>query len=145
MATATKNQPLRSVMTPNPLTLETSATIFQAAEAMAGAEVGPIPVISREGQLKGMLTDRDIVVRVIAQHKDPDSCRVEDACSGDVATLPPDATTEEAVALMRERDVRRIPVVENDRVVGIVSLGDLAQQQDRKSALADISAAPPNN
>jgi CBS domain-containing protein len=132
-------------MTSNPLTIESDSTIFEAAEAMAGADIGPVPVISASGKLKGILTDRDIVVRVIAQKKDATKCRVGDVCSEQVVALPPDATVQQAVDTMRERALRRIPVVENERVVGIVSLGDLAQIQDPKSALADISAAPPND
>lgn len=132
-------------MTANPLTIRTDATVSEAAECMAQADVGPIPVVTAEGALNGMLTDRDIVVRVVAAHKDPETCRVGEVATEDIASLSPDASVEEAIELMRTRALRRVPVVDNERVIGIVSIGDLALERDPDSALADISGAPANS
>lgn len=144
MATATMQ--LRQVMTANPLTIRGDSTVADAAMAMASADVGPIPVVTTEGEVYGMITDRDITVRVVAQHKDPETCTVSEVCSSEVVSCPPDATVEQAAQLMRERALRRVPVVENKRVIGIVSLGDLALEGNKQvdEILTDISAAPPN-
>jgi CBS domain-containing protein len=145
MATATMQ--LRDVMTANPLTIRSDATVAEAAEAMATADVGPIPVVNTEGEVYGMITDRDITVRVVAQHKDPETCAVADACTPEVVSCPPDATVADAARMMSENALRRLPVVDNNRVVGIVSLGDLALEGDSQvdDVLTDISAAPPNS
>jgi CBS domain-containing protein len=137
-------QTLRDVMTADPLTVEATATVAEAALAMKGADVGPIPVIDKGGNLCGMLTDRDIAVRVVAEGLDPKTTKVGDLASLDLVTLSPDQSVEDAVRLMRERAVRRLPVVEGGTPVGIVSMGDLALEREPESALADISAAPPN-
>jgi CBS domain-containing protein len=83
-------------------------------------------------------------VRVLAEDRDPGSTRIGDICSADLVTLGPDDDVAEAVRLVRERAVRRIPVVEASQPVGVVSIGDLALERNEKSALADVSAAPPN-
>ena len=86
----------------------------------------------------------DIVVRVVAEGRDPRATRIEDIASRDLTAVSPDDPVDRAVELMRERAVRRLPVVKRGKVVGIVSIGDLAVERDPGSALADISAAPPN-
>jgi CBS domain-containing protein len=90
------------------------------------------------------LTDRDVVVRAVAEGRDPKSIKVGEIVSEDVATVTPDEPVDKVVSLMREKAIRRVPVVDGGRPVGIVSLGDLAVERDSKSALADISAAEPN-
>lgn len=135
---------LRDVMTPDPLTLESQSTVKDAATAMAGADIGAVVVIADGGQVQGIVTDRDLVVRALAEGKDPTKTSLRDVCSGEITTLPPEASVEDAVKVMRERALRRVPVVEGGKTVGIVSLGDLAMERDPKSALADISAAPGN-
>ena len=94
--------------------------------------------------MTGIITDRDIVVRAVADGRDPQSTTVRDASSADVVTVTPDQNLDEAVRLMQEHDVRRMPVVQEGRPAGILSLGDLAVERDPESALADISAASPN-
>lgn len=145
MATATMQ--LRDVMTADPLTIRSDATVADAAEAMASADVGPIPVVNTEGELYGMITDRDITVRVVAEHKDPESCRVSEVCSSDPVACSPDASVQDALNMMREQALRRVPIVDNNRVIGIVSLGDLAVDGNDQvdETLTDISAAPPNS
>jgi CBS domain-containing protein len=145
MATTTKTkQTIRDVMTTDPLVLERSSTVADAARAMKGADVGPVPVVRDDGTLCGIVTDRDIVMRVVAEDRDPASTKVGDIASAELHTLAPDDTVDDAVKLMRQHAIRRLPIIEGDKPVGIVALGDLAQEQDPKSALADISAAPPN-
>ena len=133
--------PIREVMTPMPVTLSPSASIVEAAQVMRDEGIGDVLVVDGE-RLAGVVTDRDIVIRCLADVADPSRWTVGDAATAEVLTLTPDSTIEDAVALMREQDVRRIPVVEGERPVGIVTLGDLAQEQDPRSALSDISAAP---
>jgi len=136
-------QPIRNVMSKNVLKLPGTATIADAARTMRDSNVGAV-IIEDQGKPCGLVTDRDIVVRAIAQDRDPKNTKLSDACSKTLVSLAPDDDTDRAVEVMRERSVRRVPVVENGKVVGIVSLGDLAIERDRKSVLGTISAAPPN-
>ena len=135
---------VNEVMTADPRTVELGDTLTEAARVLGEADIGAVLVVD-EGRVVGILTDRDIVVRAIADGRDPGSTNVGDVCSADVATLTPDQSVDDAVRLMREHDVRRVPVVQDGRPAGIVSLGDLAVERDPDSALADISAAPPND
>lgn len=137
-------QSIRDVMTSDPLTVSASSTVTEAARKMKEADVGPVIVLNDDGAILGIVTDRDIAIRAVAEGKQPDSTPVGDICSAELATLGPDDAVDDAIRLMREKAIRRIPVVEGNRPVGIVSLGDLAIQRDPDSALADISAAPPN-
>jgi CBS domain-containing protein len=111
---------------------------------MRDAGIGNVIIMDGE-QITGILTDRDIVVRAVAEGWDPASTPVGEVASRDLTTVAPTDPLESAVALMRERSVRRLPVVEDGRPIGIVSLGDLAVERDPDSALGDISAAPPND
>ena len=135
---------VNEVMTADPRTVELGDTLTEAARVLAEADIGSVLVVD-EGKVVGILSDRDIVVRAIADGRDPGTTNVGDVCSSDVATLTPDQSVDDAVRLMREHDIRRIPVVQDGRPAGIVTLGDLAVEQDPDSALADISAAPPND
>jgi CBS domain-containing protein len=136
-------QTVREVMTSPPITLEPSASLVDAARAMRERDVGAV-VIAADDQIQGLVTDRDIVVRAVADARDPATTQVADVISGDLATLSPDDPVGAAVKRMRELSVRRLPVVEQGRPVGIVALGDLAVDRDPDSALADISASEPN-
>ncbi len=134
---------ITDVMTTTPRTLTTDAPVSEAAKVMRDEDIGDI-LITRDGELFGILTDRDIVVRVLAENLEPTSTSVEDIASQELVTVSPQDTVDDAVRLMRERSLRRIPVVDGGKCVGIVSLGDLAVERDPDSALADISATPPN-
>jgi CBS domain-containing protein len=137
-------QAIRDVMTPDPVCVDPHDSAADAAKRMREVDSGAI-LVAEEGHLRGLLTDRDIVVRAIAEGRDPARVEVGEICSTEVQALRADDDAERAVQLMRERHVRRIPVVEgDDRPVGIVSIGDLALARDEKSALADISGAPAN-
>ncbi|MBW3668028.1 MAG: CBS domain-containing protein [Actinobacteria bacterium] len=137
-------QTLKDLMTPNPLTVSRDTPVEQAARHMRDDGIGDVIVTDGE-TVCGIVTDRDIVVRAIAEGRDPANTTVGEICSSDLVTLSPDAGVEEAVTLMRERALRRLPIIENGRPVGVVSIGDLAIERDEQSALADISAAPPND
>jgi CBS domain-containing protein len=135
---------IRDIMTGDPITLEASATILEAAQAMRDADIGDV-IVLRDGEVAGILTDRDIVVRAVAEEQDLASMTVWDVCTQEVHTVSPDDTIEDALDLMREHAIRRLPVVDDGRAVGAVSLGDLAGYRDPRSALGQISEAAPNN
>jgi len=138
------NDNVRDVMTPMPCTMPTSVSVIYAARAMRENDIGDVIVQDAE-RLFGILTDRDIVVRVLAEEKDPMTTTVGEICSRELTTVRPTDSVGSAVRLMREKALRRLPVVEdNGDVVGIITLSDVAVERDRRSALADISAAPPN-
>jgi CBS domain-containing protein len=136
-------QTIREVMTTDPITVEPAAHLIDAARAMREADAGAI-LVTEDDELRGLVTDRDIVVRAVADGRDPSEVEVREICSAELETLAPDDDVDRAVQLMRERHVRRIPVVEGRRPVGIVSIGDLALARDERSALADISGARAN-
>lgn len=131
------------VMTSDPATVTADSPIREAAQQMRTTNAGDVLVLDG-GRLIGIITDRDITIRAVAENKDP-STPVREACSSEgLATVTPDTRIDRAVEIMRSRAVRRLPVVEGERPVGVVSIGDLALERDRESALADISAAQPN-
>ncbi len=136
---------VREVMTPDPVTVATTASLQHAAELMRDRGIGDVLVVDEGGSLFGILTDRDIVVGGIAEGADPATTSVDQVCSHDPVTLAPDDAVVEAARLMSDRAIRRLPVVDNGSLVGIVSLGDLAQDRDPGSVLGEISEAPPNN
>jgi CBS domain-containing protein len=135
------------VMTKDPVAVPLDVMVIEAAKIMRDHAIGDVLVTSN-GHLCGMLTDRDIVVRAVAENRDPRRTTVGDVCSADIATLDPDADADDAIRLMRARAVRRVPVVESGEPIGIVSMGDLAinsdNEHDRRSVLSDISRTPPN-
>jgi CBS domain-containing protein len=136
-------QLVRDVMTPNPTALPATSSLVEAALAMRDFDVGDVLVLDN-GRVCGIVTDRDIVVRAIANGNYPATVTLGEICSRDLTTLSPTDSVEDAVSLMRQKAIRRLPVVEHGRPVGIVSLGDLAVEKDPDSALSDISSAPPN-
>jgi len=137
-------QSIREVMTADPRTVAADATLEDAAREMSRDDIGAV-LVEDQGSVAGILTDRDIVVRAIAEHKDPSSTKVRDVATRDVASLTPDQSVDDAIKIVREKNVRRIPVVQDGRPAGIVSIGDLAIERDTDSALADISSEPANN
>jgi CBS domain-containing protein len=137
-------QSIREVMTAGPHTVPFDATLKDAAREMKEDDIGAI-LVEDNGSVAGILTDRDIVVRAIAEGRDPSATKVADVATRDVKSLTPDSSVEDAIRIVREQNVRRIPVVEDGRPAGIVSIGDLAIERDTDSALADISSEPSNN
>ena len=140
---AQKTQKISEVMTSNPVTMPATASTLEAARAMRDSNIGTVVVLDN-GKVCGIVTDRDIVVRAVAHGRDPATTKLTDICSHELTTLAPTDTVEHAVQIMREKAIRRLPVVENGKPVGIVSLGDLAMERDPDSALGNISAAPAN-
>ena len=136
-------QSIREVMTPNPVTIPADMSAADAARLMRGRDIGDVLVMNQD-RVMGIITDRDIVVRAVAAGQDPANVKVGDICSKELHTVEHTATVEEVIKLMREKAVRRVPVMDGVRPVGIVAIGDLAIERDRESALGDISAAPPN-
>jgi len=134
---------IRDVMTANPVCLPASTPILEAARHMRDNDIGDV-VVEKSGKVCGIVTDRDIVVRAIAEGKNVQTTDLESICSKEIISLRPDQTEEDAVRLMRQKAIRRLPVVENGKIVGIVSLGDLAVDKDPGSVLGQISAAAGN-
>lgn len=122
---------IREVMTPSPETVEPGQPVAEAAKLMKQADVGMIPVV-QEGQLSGTVTDRDIVLRVIAEGKSPASTTVGEIASGEVVTVDPEQELEEALELMAKHQVRRLPVVENGRLIGVLAQADVAREGDER-------------
>jgi CBS domain-containing protein len=137
------SEPISTVMTTDPVTLPVNATVEEAARRMRDAGIGDVIVLD-DDQVCGILTDRDIVVRAIAEGHDPAELPVAAVCSRELTTLSPDDSVDRAVQLMQEKAIRRLPVVDRGRPVGIVSLGDLAIERAPDSALGQISSAPSN-
>lgn len=137
-------QQVKDVMSTNVVALSKDASINDAARAMSDKNIGSVVVVEDGGKLYGIVTDRDLVVRGLAQSLEPQSTRLEQVCSADVAQLRPDDRVDDAIRLMGEKAIRRVPVIDKGKPIGIVSLGDLAVERDRSSALGTISAAPAN-
>jgi signal-transduction protein with cAMP-binding, CBS, and nucleotidyltransferase domain len=137
-------QSVRDVMTTNPTTLPATTTIGAAARAMRDKDIGAVIVVDDQDSACGIVTDRDIVVRAVADDLMPTDVRLGDVCSSELIAVDPSSSVKDAVKLMRQRALRRVPVIEKGRALGIVSLGDLAIEREPDSTLADISAAPPN-
>jgi len=116
------------VMTPNPRTIEPSTPIVEAARLMAQEDIGPVPIVEGE-RVVGILTDRDVATRVVAEGKDPQTTTAGEIASKQLVTIDPDQDLEEAARLMAQHQVRRLPVCEEDgRLVGIVAQADIAAE-----------------
>jgi CBS domain-containing protein len=134
---------VREVMTATPQTIGTTGTIAEAARMMRDDAIGDVIVTDGDRPV-GIVTDRDIAVRAIAEGSDPSATPVSKVI-GPLVTVAPTGTIQEAMRRMRDANVRRLPVVEGDRVIGVVSLGDLSGLPGAASVLADVSNAPPNS
>ena len=117
---------IREVMTGQPKSCSRDASVREVARLMAQEDVGPIPVVDGD-RLVGIVTDRDIVLRVIAEGRDPESTTVGEIASSDIVTVSPDDELDRALQLLAQHQVRRLPVVENERLVGIVAQADIAR------------------
>jgi len=141
-------QYVREVMSSLPVTMSEDETLADAARIMCEKDIGDVIVVKRgeksDGKMCGIVTDRDIVVRGVAQGKDPSDTTLGEICSHQVYTLPAEAPIDQAVSLMREKGVRRLPIEEGGKPVGVISLGDLARERDQSSVLGQISSRPPN-
>lgn len=122
---------ISEIMTPKPATVGPRATLGEVATLMRQEDCGSIPVVE-DGRLVGIVTDRDIVVRAIAEGKDPKSTPVSEVMSADPVTVDPKGDVKDAERQMRERQVRRLPVVEDGRLVGIIVTAQIARRSEAK-------------
>jgi CBS domain-containing protein len=121
---------IREVMTSKLCSIDTDKTVAYAAKMMRDEDVGLAPIVEGD-RLVGVLTDRDIAVRVVAEGRDPEQVKVTEVASGDVVTLDPQQDLDEALRLMARHQVRRLPVVEEDgRLVGVLAQADVAKEAD---------------
>ena len=145
---ANETRQIRDVMTPNPQTVTEGDSVHDAARIMKEQDTGVVPVVDGK-KIIGTITDRDIVVRCVADGKNPLDASVKDVMTRSVRKVKEDATINEVITLMSSSEIRRVPVVNSrDEIVGIVSIGDLAADGEKNkvgSAMEQISQAPPNN
>lgn len=137
-------QNVSDVMTVDLVTCPTTTKIADVARLMRDRNIGDV-LVTDDGQLRGIVTDRDIVVRCVAEGIDVNTATLSEACSEELTTVTSDTPIERAAAIMAEHALRRLPVVDRGMPVGIVSIGDLAIERDPSSALGRISAQRPNN
>jgi CBS domain-containing protein len=125
---------VRDAMTANPRTISTSATVVDAARLMKEEDTGIAPIVDGD-QLVGVLTDRDIAIKDVAENKDPQTTRAVDIASTNLVTIDPDQDLDEAMRLMGQHQVRRLPVVEDDgKLVGVLAQADVAREgKDKKT------------
>jgi CBS domain-containing protein len=123
---------IKDVMTSDPCTIDADKSVAYAAKMMRDEDVGLAPIVKGE-KLIGMLTDRDIAIRVVAEGKSPDQVTVREVASKQVVTIDPQQDLDEALRIMAKHQVRRLPVVEEDgRLVGVVAQADVAREGDDK-------------
>jgi CBS domain-containing protein len=135
---------VEEIMTRDPQSVNADDPIVDAARIMRDRDIGDV-IVLQDGQVAGIVTDRDIVVRGVAEGRDAESTSVSEVGTAGVETIEPDMSVDDALRMMREHDIRRLPVVQDGRPVGIISIGDLAVEREPDSTLADISAAAPDN
>lgn len=132
---------VREIMTGDPRSVDTEDSVAAAAEVMRELNVGSVPVLA-DGQITGILTDRDIALRVVAENRVPRETRVRDVATGEPLTVTPDTQVEVAAGLMASRQIRRLPVEEDGALVGMLSLGDISVEGSEGragKALTEIS------
>jgi CBS domain-containing protein len=134
---------VRDVMTMSPTNLRADQTVTAAARLMEAENVGDV-IVTENNAVRGVVTDRDITVRAIARGLDPKVTPIAEICSDEPVTVDSSMSLSNAADVMSDHSVRRLPVVDDGSLVGIVSLGDVAVRQEPDSALGEISAAPPN-
>jgi CBS domain-containing protein len=125
---------VRDAMTPNPRTVQQDAPVVDVARIMEQADVGSLPVVDTDQILLGMVTDRDIAIRVVAAGLDPRTTRVGEIATNNISPAYPDEPLDEALEQMVYRQVRRLPVIEDDRVVGILAQADMVHELKPKEA-----------
>lgn len=138
----------REIMTSGAECAKSTDTLTDAARRMRDLEVGALPICGEDDRLKGIITDRDIVVKCIAEGGDPSTTKVAELAQGKPVTIGADDSVEEALHTMMEHDVRRLPVIDGHTLVGMVSQADIAKNlpEDKVGELVEaISGAPPNN
>ncbi|WP_199828082.1 MULTISPECIES: CBS domain-containing protein [unclassified Streptomyces] len=117
----------RDIMTPEPECIDAESTVLEAAKKLARLDVGALPICGTDHKLKGMITDRDIVTKVLAVGKDPASCKAGELAQGEAVTIGADDDASEILRTMSEHHVRRLPVIDGHDLVGIVAQADVAR------------------
>jgi len=135
---------VREIMTKNVTNMQVSTTLEEAARAMREQDIGNV-VVAEDERLVGLVTDRDIVIRAVADGMDPTTTTLGSVTSRDIIAIQPDDTAQAAALLMREQAIRRVLVVDEQGLCGILSIGDLATEIDPDSVLGGISGAAPNS
>ena len=122
------------VMTPGVQTVRLSDSAATAARLMRDNDVGSLPVVGEDGAPVGVITDRDLAVRLVADRRDPNETRVEELYSRELVTVAPEESLDEALQRMAEHKVRRLPVVDDGRLVGMLAQADIALEESAKKA-----------
>jgi len=138
----------REIMTGDAECTKTTDTLVDAARRMRDLDVGALPICGEDDRLEGMITDRDIVVRCVAEGGDPSTTKVESLAEGKPVTIGADDSVEETLRTMKEHHVRRLPVIDGHQLIGMVSQADVAMNlpEEKVGELVEvISGAPPNN
>ena len=134
---------VKELMTPHVIDIGREEPVAVAARALTHYNIGILPVRNDSGELCGVLTDRDIVTRCLAANRDPERTKVQDVMTAQIHAVSPDMEVSAAAHMMGRRQIRRLPVVENGRLCGVLSLGDLAGSEesayDAVDALSDIT------
>ena len=135
---------VRDVMTKDPVWLSADSSVTDAAKAMSDNRIGSVVVMDQDKPC-GIVTDRDITVRAVATGSDPMKTRLADICSHDLAIVRPDQSIDDAIQMMKSHDVKRVVVMTDSKLEGIVSLGDLTARGEGTEVQGDLSKAEPNN
>jgi CBS domain-containing protein len=138
----------REIMNPGVECIGESETLDRAAQKMRDLQVGSLPICGEDNRLKGIITDRDIVVKCIAEGKDPKSCTAQELEEGEPVWVDANATEDEVLQKMKQHRIRRLPVIENHQLVGMVSEADVATHlsDDKLAEFVDaVYTSPPNN
>jgi CBS domain-containing protein len=135
---------VRDVMTKDPVALSSDSSVTEAAKAMKDFRIGSVVVMEKDKPY-GIVTDRDITVRAVATGSDPTKTTLAEICSHDLAAVRPDQSVEDAIQVMKSHDVKRVVVMTDSKLEGIVSLGDLASRGIDEDVQDDLSRAEPNN
>jgi CBS domain-containing protein len=138
---------VREIMTADATCVGENDSILDAARKLRELEVGALPICGEDNRLKGMVTDRDITINVVAEGKDPESTKVSELAQGEVVTIGADDSIEELLRTMTEHAVRRVPVIDGHDLVGIVSQADVARHlpEDQVGQLVDLISGAPSN
>lgn len=133
---------VKDLMSKNVASVSPETSIEEVARTMKEMNIGSVPVCE-SGRVVGIVTDRDIVIRELANGKNPAALRVGDVMTYDISTVSPDTDVHDAVKIMSDKQIRRLPVIDNDRLVGMIAIGDMAVrsklEDDAGEALSDIS------
>src|SRR2546421_10099140 len=137
-------QMVRDVMTKDPVSMSSDKSVADAAKAMSDLRIGSVVVMEKDKPC-GIVTDRDITVRAVATGSDPSKTRLSDICTRSLAAVRPDQSLDDAIQVMKSHDVKRVVVMTDSKLEGIVTLGDLAARNEDRDVQDDLSPAAPNH